>query len=84
MKFIDVPTFIIAFAIGLFFVYVSAPKKQTIFVYPTPDNHNDLLYKDRSGMCFSFKPVETEEPVDKGLLGMFPVQTLNKGFTDAQ
>ena len=43
MKYIDIPTFIIAFAIGLFFVYVSAPKKQTIFVYPTPDNHKDIL-----------------------------------------
>jgi len=84
MKYIDIPTFIIAFAIGLFFVYVSAPKKQTIFVYPTPDNYKDVLYKDRSGMCFSFKPIETEEPMDKGLLGIFPVQSLNKGFTDVQ
>lgn len=84
MKYIDVPTFIIAFSIGLFFVYVSAPKKQTILVYPTPDNHKDVLYKDRSGICFSFKPVETEEPVDKGILGMFPVQSLTKGFTSEQ
>jgi hypothetical protein len=84
MKYIDVPTFITAFAIGLFFVYVSAPKKQTIFVYPTPDNYRDVLYKDRSGMCFSFKPIETEEPTDKRLLGMFPVQVLNKGLTDDQ
>lgn len=84
MKYIDIPTFIIAFAIGLFFVYVSAPKKQTIFVYPTPDNHKDILYKDRSGMCFSFKPVETEEPIDKGLLGIFPIQALNKGLTGEQ
>ena len=84
MKYIDVPTFIIAFAIGLFFVYVSTPKKQIIFVYPTPDNHKDIMYKDRSGMCFSFKPVETEEPLDKGLLGIFPVQGLNKGITGQQ
>lgn len=28
MRFIDVPTFIIAFAIGLFFVYISAPKNR--------------------------------------------------------
>jgi len=84
MKYLDVPTFIIAFAIGLFFVYISAPKKQTIFVYPTPDNHKDIIYKDRAGICFSFKPVQTEEPVDTGLLGIFPVQSLTKGFTSEQ
>lgn len=78
MKFIDIPTFIIAFAIGLFFVYISAPRKQTIFVYPTPDNHEKIIYKDRSGMCFAFKPVETEKPSNDGLLGIFPVQTMDK------
>lgn len=78
MKFIDVPTFIISFSIGLFFVYISSPKKQTIFVYPTPDNYDKVLFKDKAGMCFSFKPIETTKPANSNLLGIFPLQTSNK------
>lgn len=78
MVFIDIPTFIIAFAIGLFFVYITSPRKQTIFVYPTPDNEEKILYKDKSGVCFSFSHNEVKPPKDKKLLGIIPLQTLDK------
>ena len=44
LKFINMPCFIISLAIGLFFVYISAPTPNTIFVYPNPDNVKQILY----------------------------------------
>ena len=43
MKFLHLPAFIISLSIGLFFTYITNPNKKTVFVYPTPENVNDLL-----------------------------------------
>jgi len=64
MKYIDVPTFIISFAIGMFFVYIMGTKKRVIFIYPTPDNINDINYKDSTGNCYSFKAENVDCPTD--------------------
>ena len=58
MKYFHIPTFLISFCIGLFFVYITAPKMQTIYVYPTPENTNKILYKDDSNICFKLTPKE--------------------------
>ena len=55
MKFINIPAFIISLAIGIFLVYVSNPRPSVIYVYPTPDNLDQMQYKDQSGTCFGFE-----------------------------
>ena len=47
MKYLDIRIFIISFAVGMFFVYMTAPKLHTILVYPHPDNEEQILYKDK-------------------------------------
>ena len=54
MKFINIPAFIISLTIGLFLVYIGNPRPSVIYVYPTPDNVDQIQYKDRSGTCFGF------------------------------
>ena len=56
MKYINIPYFILAFAFGIFFVYITNPNKETIYVYPTPDNINKIQYKDRAEQCFEYEP----------------------------
>ena len=58
MKFINFKIFIISLAIGLFYVYLTAPDKKVIFVYPTPDNTDDIQYKDKADNCHKYRVTE--------------------------
>ena len=55
MKFISVPIFILSLAIGLFVVYITAPKAQVIYVYPNPARQI-LNYEIRT----NFIPISAE------------------------
>ena len=56
--YIDIRVFIISFAIGIFFVYISGTDLREVYVYPTLDNYNDILYQDNTGTCFQMIPEE--------------------------
>jgi hypothetical protein len=60
LKYINVPVFLISFALGVFAVYVTAPDKKKIIVYPTPDNAQHVQYKDGAGNCFQFKQTKAQ------------------------
>ena len=49
LKFINVPVFIVAFIIGIVFVYLADVKNEAIKVYPTPENAGNVQYKDKVG-----------------------------------
>lgn len=68
------PTFIISFAIGIFFVYITQARPKTIIVYPTPDNVDDIQYKDSADNCYHFKSQITECPQNSSLIHTIPVQ----------
>jgi hypothetical protein len=61
-KYFSFPYFIVSLAVGLLFVYLSVPSPTIIYVYPTPDNVNDIEYKDKSGSCFKFDAEEVSCP----------------------
>ena len=47
--------FIIAFAIGIFYVYIATPKPKVIIKYPTPYNSNNIIYRHRdSDTCYKY------------------------------
>jgi len=72
--YISFPIFIISFAIGLFFVYILGPEKKIIYIYPSPENINKILFKDKANNCFSFKEQEVQCPQDEGLISQIPIQ----------
>jgi hypothetical protein len=74
MKLISVFAFIVSFAIGVFFVYITQPAKREIMVYPTPENVEHLLYKDNAGECFHFESQEVMCPSNKEDIHSIPVQ----------
>ena len=66
--------FIISFSIGLFFAYILGPEKKTIYIYPSPDTVNTVLFKDRANNCFSFEEEIVECPSNANEISVIPIQ----------
>ena len=73
-NYINFRIFLISFAIGLFFVYIFGPEKKEIFIYPSPENINKILYKDTAGTCFTYEQHEVPCPKNKTLIHSIPLQ----------
>jgi hypothetical protein len=73
-NYISLPIFLISFALGLFFVYIIGPEFKTIYIYPTLQNYMKNQYKDASGQCFQFKPLETSCPINPFSVRTVPIQ----------
>lgn len=74
LNYISLPVFLISFAIGLFFVYILGPEMKTIYVYPTPENIDKILFKDKAENCFHFVEQNVECPKDKNQISHIPIQ----------
>lgn len=73
-KYISFPVFLITLALGLFYVYVTGPKPNIIYVYPTPDNVSKIQYKDKADNCYVFKHEEVKCPKLPNEISRIPVQ----------
>jgi hypothetical protein len=74
-KYISLPVFLISFSIGLFFIYVLGPETKTIYIYPTPENIDKILFKDKANNCFNFEEKIVDCPKDKSLISTIPIQS---------
>jgi hypothetical protein len=74
-NYISFPTFLISFAIGLFFTYILGPEIKTIFIYPSPENVDKILFKDKAENCFYFDQVDVKCPSDNSLISKIPIQS---------
>jgi len=72
--YISLPIFIISLAVGLFFVYIMGPEMKTVYIYPSPENVDKVLFKDKADNCFYFKPIEIKCPTDKSKITNIPIQ----------
>jgi hypothetical protein len=75
LHYISLPIFLISFAIGIFFIYILGPKMKTIYIYPSPENVNKVLFKDKADNCFYFEEEIVECPTDESLISTVPIQT---------
>jgi hypothetical protein len=74
LEYISFRVFIISFAIGLFFVYIYGPEMKTIYIYPSPENIDKVIFKDKADNCFSFQANEVECPKNESILSKIPLQ----------
>ena len=74
LNYISLHIFLISFAVGIFFIYILGPEMKTIMVYPTPENVDKILFKDKADNCFSFEESEVECPSDESLISQIPIQ----------
>lgn len=54
--------FSLSLFLGLFLVYVCAPKPEVIIKYPTMKNYNQLKYIDESNRCYRYVPKNIKCP----------------------
>jgi hypothetical protein len=73
-NYISLPVFLVSFAIGLFFIYILGPEIKTILVYPSPENIDKILFKDKADNCFYFEEKVVDCPSDHGLISTIPIQ----------
>jgi hypothetical protein len=73
-RYISVPVFLISFAIGLFFIYILGPEIKDIFIYPSPETVNKVLFKDKADNCFYFEEEELKCPSDESQISSLPLQ----------
>lgn len=74
LEYISFRVFIISFAIGLFFVYIYGPEMKTIYIYPSPENIDKIIFKDKADNCFRYEANEIECPKDNSILSKIPLQ----------
>jgi len=75
LNYISIPVFLISFAIGLFFIYVLGPEMKTVYIYPSPENVDKILFKDKADNCFRFEEETVECPKDETLISTIPIQS---------
>jgi hypothetical protein len=71
---VSIPIFLVSFAIGLFFVYILGPNMKTIYIFPTPENVDKILFKDKAENCFTFEEHEIDCPSDESKISSIPIQ----------
>ncbi len=74
-NYISLPVFLVSFAIGLFFIYVLGPEMKKIYIYPSPETVDKVLFKDKADNCFYFEEEIVECPKDESLIAKIPIQT---------
>ena len=74
LKFINVPAFLISFAVGIFVVYITLDDTRKIYVYPTPENIEKLQYRDKTDTCFGLSQKEIECPKDESMITRIAAQ----------
>jgi hypothetical protein len=67
----NILAFVIAFALGIFYVYFSSPAQNIVVKYPTPYNSNKIVYKGLNDECYKFKTKEvkcTDKAIDQPIV----------------
>lgn len=57
-KYINFKAFLVSFAVGLLYIYLTDDYKKVIIVYPTPMNKDKKLYIDKANNCFKYNLTE--------------------------
>jgi hypothetical protein len=75
LNYISLPVFFISFVVGLFFIYILGPEMKTIYIFPSPENIDKILFKDKAENCFSFHEEIVDCPNDNSFISDIPLQT---------
>lgn len=74
LDYISIPIFVISFILGFVFIYIVGPATKTIFVYPSPENVNKILFKDNANNCFYYDEQDVTCPTDLSAISTIPIQ----------
>lgn len=74
LNYISIPIFLISFALGMFFIYILGPQMKKIYIYPTPEIVDSILFQDKADNCFEFKAIEVKCPKNENEIFKIPIQ----------
>lgn len=83
-EFFQVKPFLIAFSIGMLYVYCIANRPQVIIKYPTPENASDFVFRDDAKNCYRFHTEEVTCPKNPLSISTIPVQRHVETFANPQ
>lgn len=66
--------FVISFMVGLFFIYVLGPELKEVYIYPSPESIENILFKDKADNCFRFEEKTIQCPENTSLISTIPIQ----------
>jgi hypothetical protein len=66
--------FFASLAAGVFYISHTAPEKRTVYVFPTPDNVDELQFTDLSKTCFKYEAQRVGCPKDPNQIANYQVQ----------
>ena len=67
---INVFYFLLSFAFGILYVYISRPESKVVVKFPSPYNAGRVMYRDKAGSCYKFKAEKKSCPINKESLLM--------------
>lgn len=73
VKFIEPFPFFAALFFGLMMCYILTPIPKIVIRHPTPENVDDIIYKDKSDNCYKYEVDEIKCPKDKDLIKKHPI-----------
>lgn len=60
-KYINPKVFLLAFFVGIIIVFVTAPRHDIVYKFPSPDNAGRFVYKDdTTGSCYKYFAKQVE------------------------
>ena len=66
--------FILAFSIGMLYVYMYKPKTQIVFKFPNPNNVDKIVYNDNNDACYKYNYEEKDcDNIDSSKIKKHPI-----------
>jgi hypothetical protein len=66
--------FIIAFVVGMIYIYLREPDVKVFTKFPSPVNAGKVVYVDHANNCYTYIAREMTCPADENLIEAYPVQ----------
>jgi hypothetical protein len=66
-------TFLLGIVVGVISVYYVTPAMSTVIKYPTPQDADKLIYKDKNGVCYQYTTKEVNCDANEARLRSFPL-----------
>ena len=73
LKHIRVAPFVLGLVMGIVGILFVNPEKNIIYKYPTPENAEKVIYKDKNGECYTYKAKKVDCDKNESRLKNFPL-----------
>jgi hypothetical protein len=75
LKHIRVFPLILGIVIGIIAIILVKPPMNVVHKYPTPENANKLIYKDKNNVCYKYNAIKVDCDKNESRLKDFPLNS---------